>query len=591
MSMTRRDARRGRPGRAAARWAARLAAATAVAAWGVPAAASGFERPRLADAGQWGAGPVQLVLVLLLAMAAFLMVNWALKDIRRVRTEPGRWAALVLAGAVLGPATALLVPSFYAGFPLGVVVTAGAGFIYALHRNGQVPAAQRVLTGAHVERVKRRLRGEAAEEPTRGPVIGVGRDIIFLDQADLPIKLEALTDAEREGYEQTERVLYDAIVRQSQIVGVLVRRQGAQVRFRAGGQVIEGGDVAHPAAEFLAAGLKRLANLNPAETRKPQEGRFRAVVAGQTFECRVKTAGSVRGEQVSVRIIDPLTSRMALEDLGLNAGQLGAVKAALEAKPGIVVVSSPKNGGLTTTLHACLRHYDRYMNNVVCFDPHVDLEVESVRHVGLNQEEGEAAARQVREAVLAEADVVAVDSLSSPEVGRVLADAAADRRILIGLRASDAGQALARVAQLLGAAAPLAGALRLVVNQRLVRLLCDECKEGYRPNPEFLRKANLASQKVDVLYRPPKLQTDEKGRPVVCPVCHNVRFRGQTGLFEVMDVDEAARQLIGAGASVSDVRTHARKGGMRNLQEEGLRLVIEGRTAIEEVLRAIKQSQ
>ncbi|MGB6917354.1 MAG: ATPase, T2SS/T4P/T4SS family, partial [Phycisphaerae bacterium] len=400
----------------------------------------------------------------------------------------------------------------------------------------------------------------------------------------------AANEVQRQSAQEVERIFFDAIVRHATVIGVLMRGGKAQVRLRVADKVISGGDPEGPVAEQIPAALKRLAGLNPEETRKPQEGRARAVVGGQTFELRVKTQGSVQGEQIAVRIIDLAGSRMTLGDLGLSGEQIQTLSEAMAKRPGIVLVSAPKNSGLTTTLHACLRHFDRYINTVVAFGPHVDLEVENVQHMALNQEDGASAAEAVRGQLRLAPDVVAVDSLSSPEVAAVLAEASRQQTVLVCLRASDADQALSRLLALVPSPEALAVGLSLVVNQRLVRDLCPVCKEAYRPNPEFLRKANLASQHVDVLYRPPKSIAVEKGKPVICPRCNNVRYAGRTGLFELMVIDDETRAMIGRGANVADIRAHARKSGMQNLQEEGLALVIAGRTSIEEVLRAVKQT-
>ena len=564
----------------------------------------GIEPPTLADPALRAVGIPQIVLLAIFSAVVFYVVNWTFLDVRLVGTNEPLWSAVVLAGGLAGLAAAVLVPLFFIGLPLGLILFAGAAITYVMHRNNLVIASLRVLTEAHLARLRARLTGKPTESEERGPVVGVGRDIIFMGMDDLPIRLHAANETQRQGVQEIERIFFDAIVRHATVVGVLMRGHKAQVRLRVAGQVISGGDPAPPGrspatpgrspegpvAEQIPAALKRLAGLNPEETRKPQEGRARAVVGGQTFELRVKTQGSVHGEQIAVRIIDLAGSRMALGDLGLSEEQVQALSEALAKRPGIVLVSAPKNSGLTTTLHACLRHFDRYINTVVAFEPHIDLEVENVQHVVLSQEDGASAAEAVRGQLRLAPDVVAVDSLSSPEVAAVLAEASRQQPVLVCLRASDAGQALSRLLALVPSPEALAAGLSLVVNQRLVRDLCPVCKEAYRPNPEFLRKANLASQRVDVLYRPPKSIAMEKGKPVICPRCNNVRYAGRTGLFELMAIDDEARAMIGRGANVADVRTHARKSGMRNLQEEGLALVIAGRTSIEEVLRAVKQT-
>ena len=549
----------------------------------------GFERPALESPGLWSVSFPKMALLLLFAAAVFYVIRWALVDIRMVRTEPGPWGGLMVGSGLAALAAAVLVPLFYIGLPLGVVLFAGAAASYAMHRNRLVTPALAVLTPAHWMRLKSRLRGREALEERTGPVMGAGRNIIFMGLDDLPIRLETASEAEYAAQAQVERVLYDGILRRASLVGLLVRPQKVEVRFRVGGVMAAGGDIEPPMSNQVAGIVKRLAGLEERESRKPQEGRMRAMVGGQPFDLRIRSAGTVRGEQIAVRIIDVAASRKRLEDLGMDKEHLGALAEALGVRPGLVVLSSPKDSGLTTTLHACLRHFDRYTNNVVIFEPRVDLEVENVQHISINQQDGPVAAAEVQRQTRMEADVMAFDALYLAEAAQILVEAAKERTVLIGLRAADTTQALKRLVAMVGAVEPVAERLRMVVNQRLVRLLCPDCKEAYRPNPEFLRKANLASQRVEALHRPPARVVMKDGRVAVCPRCRNDRYVGRTGLFELMPVDEEARGMIRRGATVLDLRVHARKLGMRTLQEEGLRLVIRGQTSIEEVLRAIKQ--
>ena len=408
---------------------------------------------------------------------------------------------------------------------------------------------------------------------------------------DLPLQPDLRTQVERDAMTEVEQVMYRAIAHRASAVGYLVRPQGGEVRLRIGGEMADGGDVPRPAAEVFPAILKRLAGLNPMEARKPQEGRLRAVVSGQTYELRIKTAGTVRGEQVAVRIIDVAASQMRLEDLGLPAHHVATLRDALGTRPGLVVLSSPKDSGLTTTMHACLRVFDRYVHNVIAFEPRVEIEVENVQHVAINQDDGPTAAAEVRSHIRLEPDIITFDSLYLPEAAQVLAEALKDRTVVVGVRAADTSEALARLTTMLGSVAPLAKYLQLIVNQRIVRCLCPECREAYRPNPEFLRKVNLAGGAVDVLYRPrTHTELDKRGKPVVCLTCHNERYVGRMGLFELMPIDAEAHDMIRRNTSVQDIRIHARKQKMLNLQEEGLQLVIEGRTSIEEVQRVLKQT-
>jgi type II secretory ATPase GspE/PulE/Tfp pilus assembly ATPase PilB-like protein len=530
---------------------------------------------------------LKVIPVLLFAAVVFYVCNWAFLDTRFVNTNQPAWNAVVLAGGLAGLAAAILVPVLLIGLLLGAVLFVAASLSYAMHRNNLVTAPLRVLTEEHLERFTQRVLGRRAEEA--GPLSGASRDIIFMGLDDLPIHLDLKSAAERKALDKVERVLYTAITRRASTVGYLARPGKGEVKFRISGETRAATDVERPAADHFPAIIKRLAGLDPAETRKPQEGRVRAIVAAQPYELRIKTAGTVKGEQVAVRVIDLVTSQMRLEQLGLAPAQSAALEEALNVRPGLVLLSGPQDSGLTTTLHACLRHFDRYVNNVIVFESHTDIEIENVQHFQVNQEDGPVAAAEVRSRIRMEPDVVGFDAVAQPEIAGLLAEAARDHTVVVGLRAPDSTQAVARLTALLASGEPLAARLQIVVNQRLVRLLCPACREAYRPNPDFLRKANLGSAKVDLLYRPPT-RPPAQDKPAVCPRCNNERYAGRTGLFEVMPLDTVAREMIGRAAPPADIRTYIRKSGARNLQELGIQMVIEGRTSIEEMLRAIKET-
>jgi len=545
---------------------------------------TGIEAPAPASGGISVGGLLQVVLLVGFVAGVLYVVNWVFADTRFVGADRERWSPYAIVVGLAALAAVLLVPWFYVGLPVGLVVFGGGAMVYVGHRKAKVTAPLRVMTAAHLARLGKRRKG-AAKGAREGaaPV-----DVTFLGYDDIPRTIEAEDVHEDRARYDVERTVHEAALRGASIVGYLVRPQKSEVRYRIGSDMVAGGELELPVAEAISRAVKRLADLDPNETRKPQEGHLRAVIAGRTYDLRVKTSGTVRGEQVAIRLRDMAATQFRLEDLGLTEDQAVTLREALEQRPGLVLLSGPKDSGLTTTLHACLRHLDRYINNVIAFEPKVDLTVENVEHISLDQEDGPVAVSEVRSRLRHEPDVVGFDSLYDVDVAHLLAEAAADRSLVLTIRAGDTSQALSRLAALLGDTSRLAQALQVVLTQRLVRLLCPECKEAYRPNPEFLRKANLAAQAVDMLYRPPaRPKVDEDGKVVVCPTCHNQRYVGRTGLFELMPIDQEARAMIARGA-LADLRTYCRKLGMRNLQEEGLRLVTDGQTSVEEVLRAIK---
>ena len=160
-----------------------------------------------------------------------------------------------------------------------------------------------------------------------------------------------------------------------------------------------------------------------------------------------------------------------------------------------------------------------------------------------------------------------------------------------GLVANDASEAIETFIKLAGDRQNVATTLLAATGQRLMRPLCTACREAYRPNPEFLRKANLQAAQVDVLHREPKTRpVNKKGEPVVCPICRNEGYVGRTALYEVVVLDDRARQELVAGRSVAEIRTMLRKQGQEFLQEEGLHKVVDGVTSVSELLRVLKSA-
>ncbi|MDK1031707.1 MAG: hypothetical protein QGD94_06855, partial [Planctomycetia bacterium] len=238
------------------------------------------------------------------------------------------------------------------------------------------------------------------------------------------------------------------------------------------------------------------------------------------------------------------------------------------------------------------RHYDRYVKTVVSLEPEVNIEVSNVQDIEMpaQSSEGGEAAEQLALVLRGDPHVVAIDSLANEAVAKVVLDAAREHLMIVGLQALDVGQALSQFIGMVQDRKAVARVVRLVVNLRLARKICEQCREPYRPRPEFLRKANLTKQSVDLLYRVPAQREERRGKVVVCPGCRNEGFVGRVGFFEVMPVDVDARELLASGSSMSELRVHARKSGRWSLQEAGLQRVIEGVTSVDEVLRVMQKS-
>ena len=189
-----------------------------------------------------------------------------------------------------------------------------------------------------------------------------------------------------------------------------------------------------------------------------------------------------------------------------------------------------------------------------------------------------------------EPDVVMVGECEDRETAQVAAGAALDdRKIYLGMRGKDCFDTLSKYLSLVDDNPSAAQALLAVLNQRLVRILCTECREAFRPDPNTLKKLNLPVDKIERFYRPPSEPlVDKKGRPIVCPNCQNTGYVGRTGVYELLVVDDAIKTLIAEGASINRIKSQCRKNKMYYLQEEGLLKVIDGTTSMNEILRVLR---
>jgi type II secretory ATPase GspE/PulE/Tfp pilus assembly ATPase PilB-like protein len=199
-------------------------------------------------------------------------------------------------------------------------------------------------------------------------------------------------------------------------------------------------------------------------------------------------------------------------------------------------------------------------------------------------------ARALQAILRREPDIVVVGECEDRETAMVATRAAAgDRKVYMGIHAKDCFEAVSKYLTFLNDNRLAATALLGVLNQRLIRILCEECREAFEPDPATLKKLNLPADKIDKFYRPPsEVRKDRRGREISCPRCQGTGYVGRTGIFELLTVDAAIRRLFVEGAPMNRVKAQCRKNKMYYLQEEGLLKVIDGTTSMNEILRCLR---
>ncbi len=238
-----------------------------------------------------------------------------------------------------------------------------------------------------------------------------------------------------------------------------------------------------------------------------------------------------------------------------------------------------------------MRALDRFMRDAVEVEDagKRENEIENVAVTTFNRAGGETPMTVLPRLARAYPNIYVVRELPDQEtVDFLIEQCKADRLSLGGIRAKEAAEALLRVLALKVSAKDFAPAVIGVVNQRMVRKLCEKCKEAYTPGPELLKQLGLPGDRVTTLYRPPTPNPEDKKPPPPCETCQDVGYLGRTGMFEVLTVNDAVREALINTPKLDAVRLAARKAGMLLLQQEGVALVAKGVTSVAELMRVLK---
>lgn len=536
------------------------------------------------------------VSVIKIGVVALLLFGWAAaaqwvdRDTDVVKTRREQWNLIVIAGGAVASFVLFMVPVWRGGlFAVGVLVwlalAGGALLAYVAHRNGRIVPDARILTLAHAKRL---LGGVAAKKPK-----DKGSRVRLADHSGAHVEFPSDADEAR-SYHAVQDFLFEVISRRASDVDLIPGKDKYRLVYRVDGLQTEAADgVATDEGERVIRYLKKLAGLNVEEIRRPQTGRIEASLLsadGKVGKTEVRTSGTTAGESLRIKM-QADAKVMRLPELGIAAARLNGIKTVLNRQVGLFLLSAPPEHGVTTTQYAVLRGHDAYMNNIHALERRPLTKVDNITQ---HQYEGSNAdvnyARMLQTVLRKEPDIVLVGECEDRETAMIASRAAADdRKIYMGIDARDCFDALNKYLSLLGDNKLAAKALIGVMNQRLLRILCKDCREAFQPDPATLKKLNLPADKIEHFYRPPsEKKLDRRGREIVCPACQGSGYIGRTGVFELLLVDEGVAKLIEEGAPIDRIKSQCRKNKMYYLQEEGLLKVIDGTTSMNEVLRCLK---
>lgn len=353
-----------------------------------------------------------------------------------------------------------------------------------------------------------------------------------------------------------------------------------RVRYRIDG-VLQEASVAPEVKQFQAAivsRLKILSKLDIAEKRVPQDGRIKILIADREIDVRVSVIPMLHGEAVVLRLLDRSSVLLGLDKLGMSGQDLNVTKMILERPHGIVLVTGPTGSGKTTTLYAGLSYINDIQRKIVTIEDPIEYQLHGINQIQVSPKAGLTFARGLRSILRHDPDVILVGEIRDVETAEIAIQSSLTGHLVFStLHTNDAPTALTRLVDMGIEPYLVASSLEAVVAQRLVRLICTECKEKLSATEVEPLRRRFGDKLPDTLY---------KGRG--CRRCQGTGYRGRVGIFEMMVVTDEIRSLILKNASPRDLRQVSAEQGMTSLRDDGFRHLAEGRTTVQEVLRVTK---
>jgi len=331
-------------------------------------------------------------------------------------------------------------------------------------------------------------------------------------------------------------------------------------------------------APLVVSRIKVMAKLDIAEKRLPQDGRISIRIAGRAVDVRVSTIPSGHGERVVLRLLDKQAGRLDLEHLGMNPATRDLLNDLIHKPHGIILVTGPTGSGKTTTLYAGLTRLNDRSRNIMTVEDPIEYYIDGIGQTQVNARVEMTFARGLRAILRQDPDVVMVGEIRDLETAEIAVQASLTGHLVLStLHTNTAVGAVTRLRDMGVEPFLLSSSLLGMLAQRLVRILCPNCKQPYTAGERELKVFDLPRNKPPTLYK-----------PVGCESCKRTGYRGRTGIYEMVVVDDEMRAMIHDGSGEQALEKHART-LTPSIRDDGKRLVLAGITSVEEVLRVTRE--
>jgi len=355
--------------------------------------------------------------------------------------------------------------------------------------------------------------------------------------------------------------------------------KGLLIRFRIDGMLHDIRTLPNTIKSAVISRIKILAKMDIAERRLPQDGRFQVKFGTREVDLRVSTIPTVLGEKVVLRLLDKSKGLIKLEQLGFTPEQSNEFKSIIYKSYGIILLTGPTGSGKTTTLYAALNEVNSKDKNIITVEDPVEYKLKRINQIQIKPKINLTFANTLRSILRQDPDIIMVGEIRDVETAQIAVQAALTGHLVLStLHTNDAASAITRLIDMDVETFLISSSVIGVIAQRLVRVICEKCKEEYILGEDVLSELNI--------------KTNSKGdgkvklyRGTGCSFCKNTGYYGRTSIYELIVLDEEIKSLIISKASSNIIKDAAIKKGMKTLKDSGLEKALQGITTIEEVLR------
>jgi type IV pilus assembly protein PilB len=401
-------------------------------------------------------------------------------------------------------------------------------------------------------------------------------DFEIVEQKDEDLSLEEVQSADAPVVKLVNSLLADAVGKHASDIHIEPYEKHLRVRYRIDGMLHEMMSPPFKMKGAIISRLKIMAELDIAEKRVPQDGRIKIRIGGKAIDLRVSSLPTIYGEKVVMRILDKSNLQIDLAKLGFHEHALARFLTAIESPYGMVLVTGPTGSGKSTTLYSALNRINKPHCNIMTAEDPVEYNLEGINQVGVNEEIGLSFAVALRAFLRQDPNIVMVGEIRDLETASIATKAALTGHLVLStLHTNDAASSINRLIDMGIEPFLVSSSVIMIIAQRLVRKLCDKCKQPVSLHAETLQELGITDPPADLaLY-------EARG----CVECNDTGYRGRRGLYEVMPVSATIREMIIDRRSAAELKQQAIKEGMATLRADGLDKFKKGITSLEEILR------